>query len=131
MKLHSQRLTRIVCLFVRADSGHILGTSLNVSPAPDSAPDTATELMEGFVFRPWFGLAFTGILCVLSLPFFAITLLIAAICSTAAAALSLFRGRRRFIDCDIRETWAVNEFGFERAIEAYEELIDAYAWRQP
>jgi hypothetical protein len=83
------------------------------------------------VFRPWFGLVLTAILCALSLPFFAISLVIAAICSAAVGVFSLFRGRRQSIDSDIRRIWTANEFGFERAIEAYEELIDAHAWRRP
>jgi hypothetical protein len=88
-------------------------------------------LPEGIVLRTWFALAFTGALCVLSLPFFAISLLIAAICSAAVAFISPDRGCRQSIDSGIRETWAANEFQFDRAIEAYEELIDAHSWRRP
>jgi len=42
-----------------------------------------------------------------------------------------FRRRKRARNSDIRETWRSNEFAFERAIEAYEELIDAHAWKHP
>jgi len=41
------------------------------------------------------------------------------------------RRRKRARDSDIRKAWQSNEFAFERAIEAYEELIDAHAWRRP
>jgi len=82
------------------------------------------------VFRPWLSLALAGMLYVFLLPFFAISLLIAATCSVAVAVMSPFRGHRRPIDSDIRKAWTANEFGFERAIEAYEELIDAHAWRR-
>ncbi len=30
----------------------------------------------------------------------------------------------------IQRAWSANEFAFERAIEAYEDLIDANAWRR-
>ncbi len=83
------------------------------------------------MLRTWFAFAFTGALCVLSLPFFAISLLIAAICSAAVAFISPDRGCRKSIDSGIRENWAANEFQFERAIEAYEELIDTHSWRRP
>lgn len=99
---------------------------LKSSPTPDSARDAAPALPEGFVLRPWFGLALTGVLCVLSLPLIAISLLIAAICTAAFALYSPIRRRRRSIDSGMRDAWAANEFGFERAIEAYEELIDAH-----
>lgn len=82
------------------------------------------------MLRPWFGLALTGILCALSLPFFAISLLMATIWAALVAVFAPFRSRKRSIDSDIRNAWAANEFGFERAIEAYEELIDAHAWRR-
>jgi hypothetical protein len=81
--------------------------------------------------RSWLGLAVTGTLCVLSLPLIAISLLIAAICAAAFAAYSPFRRRKRPGDPAAHDAWAANEFKFERAIEAYEELIDAHAWRQP
>ena len=83
------------------------------------------------MLRTWFAFAFTGTLCVLSLPFFAVSLLIAAICSAAVAFISPDRGCRLSIDSGIRETWAANEFQFERAIEAYEELIDSHSRRRP
>ncbi|MGA9061965.1 MAG: hypothetical protein WB341_09900 [Terracidiphilus sp.] len=82
------------------------------------------------MLRLWFGPAITGLLCVLSLPLIAISLLIAAICAAAFAVYSPFRRRKRPGDPAARDAWAANEFKFERAIEAYEELIDAHAWRR-
>jgi hypothetical protein len=82
------------------------------------------------VFRPWLGLALTGILCAISLPFFAMSLLIAAVCAAPAALGLSFRRRKRSRDSGMLKTWEANEFAFERAIEAYEELIDAHAWRR-
>ena len=83
------------------------------------------------MFRPWFGLALTGILCALSLPFFAISLVVAGMCTAPMAIWAPFRRRKRARNSDIRKTWRSNEFAFERAIESYEELIDAHAWRHP
>ncbi len=107
-----------------------IATPLNLSPTPVSARDAAFKLLEGIVFRPWFSLALAGMLYVFLLPFFAISLVIAAIGSTAVAVVPPFRRHRRSIDSDVRKAWTANEFGFERAIEAYEELIDAHAWRR-
>ena len=97
---------------------------------PISARDAALEMLEVPVLRPWFGFLLAAILSALSLPFLAISLLIAAICTAAVAVSSPFRKRRRSIDSDMGKTWAAKEFGFERAIEAYEELIDAHARRR-
>ncbi|HEY1804709.1 MAG TPA: hypothetical protein VGG45_09530 [Terracidiphilus sp.] len=82
------------------------------------------------MFRPWFGFALTGILCALSLPFIAISMLIAGACTATVALGSPIRERERNHDAELEKKWRSNEFAFERAIEAYEELIDAHAWRQ-
>lgn len=82
------------------------------------------------VFRPWFGFALTGILCALSLPLIALSMLIAGACTATVALGSPSRARQRIRDSEIEKKWQSNEFAFERAIEAYEELIDAHAWRR-
>ncbi len=82
------------------------------------------------MFRPWFGFALTGILCALSLPLIAISILIAGACTATAAVGSPARGRKQIRDSELERKWQSNEFAFERAIEAYEELIDAHAWRR-
>ena len=82
------------------------------------------------VFRPWFGFALTGILCALSLPFIAVSMLIAGACTATVALGSPLRERQRIRESEIEKKWQSNEFAFERAIEAYEELIDAHAWRR-
>lgn len=83
------------------------------------------------MLRPWFALAFAGVVIVLSLLLFAISLLIAALCAGAVAVVSPFRRGRRLINAAARNAWAADEFGFEHAIESYEQLIDAHAWRRP
>jgi hypothetical protein len=52
-------------------------------------------------------------------------------CTAPMAIWAPFRRRKRARNSDIQNTWRTNEFAFERAIEAYEELIDAHAWRRP
>lgn len=82
------------------------------------------------MFRPWFGFALTGILCALSLPLIAVSLLIAGAATLTVALGSPLRERQRIRASEIEKKWQSNEFAFERAIESYEELIDAHAWRQ-
>lgn len=81
--------------------------------------------------RPWFSLVLTGILCFLSLPIFATSLLMAS----AGSATDFFAGRLgwrgRSTRIKVRRPSVTAEFAFERAIEAYEELIDSYAPRRP
>ena len=78
------------------------------------------------MFRPWFGFALTGILCALALPLIAFSMASAGVWSAAYALFSPVQKRRRPIDPEIRKSWQSNEFAFERAIDAYEELIDAH-----
>lgn len=82
------------------------------------------------MFRPWFGFVLTGILCALSLPLIALSLLIAGACTATFALGAPFRERQRTRESEIEKKWQANEFAFERAIESYEELIDAHAWRR-
>ena len=103
-------------------------TAAGARSQPRLVPGTATAPLEGFVFRPWFGLAHTKTLSVLSLPLLAIALLIAAVCFVAFAVYSPFRRRRAA--GERQRLWASDEFGFEHAIEAYEEVIDAHIRRQ-
>lgn len=83
------------------------------------------------MFRPWLGFALTGILCALSLPLFALSIIVAAGCASPMGIWAPFRKRKRARNSKIRKAWRSDEFAFERAIEAYEELIDAHAWRHP
>jgi hypothetical protein len=69
-------------------------------------------------------------LCALSLPLIVVSLLIAGFCTAMVALGSPGRERQRTRELEIEKKWQTNEFAFERAIEAYEELIDAHAWRR-
>jgi hypothetical protein len=82
------------------------------------------------LFRPWFGFALTGILCALSLPLIALSMLIAGVFTATVAIGSPLRARQRIRDSTIEKKWRSDEFAFERAIEAYEELIDAHVWKR-
>lgn len=82
------------------------------------------------MFRPWFGFALTGILCALALPLIAVSMVSAGVCSAVYALFNPVHRRHRPIDPEIRKRWQSNEFAFERAIDAYEELIDAHARRR-
>ncbi len=82
------------------------------------------------MFRPWFGFALTGLLCALSLPLIAFSMLIAGAFSATVALGTPYRDERRTRKSEIEKKWRSNEFAFERAIEAYEELIDAHAWKR-
>lgn len=82
------------------------------------------------MFRPWFGFALTGILCALSLPFVAVSMWVAGDRTATDGLGSKVHARQRNRDAALEKKWRSNEFAFERAIEAYEELIDAHAWRQ-
>jgi hypothetical protein len=79
------------------------------------------------LFRPWFGFALTGILCALALPLIAVSMASAGVWSAVYALCYPVQRRQRPIDSEIRKRWQSNEFAFERAIDAYEELIDAHA----
>jgi hypothetical protein len=83
------------------------------------------------LFRPWFGFALTGILCALALPLIAVSMASAGVWSAVYALCNPVQKRQRPIDPDIRKRWQSNEFAFERAIDAYEELIDAHARNRP
>ena len=50
---------------------------------------------------------------------------------TKAVSPARRRGRRKMGSAGLRDKWAADEFAFERAIEAYEELIDRTAGRLP
>ncbi len=80
--------------------------------------------------RSWFSLALAGVLCFLSLPIFATALLMAGIGTATDLFAGRIRRRRRSVESEIDNPHTTREFAFERAIEAYEELIDSYALRR-
>ena len=81
------------------------------------------------MLRCWFNLALAGLLVTFALPLFAVLRLIAGSGSAVASVLPHFRRSWMVANFEQQRLWASNEFGFEHAIEAYEEVIDAHVWR--
>ncbi len=75
------------------------------------------------------GLALAGLLFAFTLPLFALRRLLAGFGSTGATVLPRLQKRRRAADFEQQKLWALDEFGFEHALQAYEELIDAHVRR--
>jgi hypothetical protein len=74
--------------------------------------------------------ALAALLVAFLFPLFTISRLNAGFAFTEAAVPTR-RRRRTAGDLDPRAKWSADEFAFERAIEAYEELIDRTAGRLP
>jgi hypothetical protein len=72
-----------------------------------------------------FSLAFAGLLVVFSLLRFATRRLLAGVGSRVAAKPSFGR-RRQGGEFEPKKLWASDEFGFDHALQAYEDLIDAH-----
>jgi hypothetical protein len=70
------------------------------------------------------------LLILLSLPFLAVSFLLAAVCASVAALFPRFHRPRQAAAIDLSKLRPVDEFGFENALAAYEELIGAHAWRE-
>jgi hypothetical protein len=82
------------------------------------------------LFRHGFRFALAGIVIACSLPLLAISFLIAALGTAGAAALACFRRPRQTIGLDAPPSWSADQFAFENAVQAYEDLIDEHAGRR-
>jgi len=89
----------------------------------------AATLVEFVLFCICFGFLLAGLLA--TLPFPAIAGNRPTVSFASAAARFLQRARRggSASRSAIQKQWSANEFAFERAIEAYEELLDRIAER--
>ena len=76
-------------------------------------------------------LSLSILLILLSLPLLAISFLIATLCVAPAAVFPRLLRQRQSGAIDLNKLRAVDEFGFEGALESYEALISAHAWRKP
>lgn len=85
-------------------------------------------LPEGIVFRNFLCMSLSTLLLLLSLPLLAVTSLVAVLSSAAAVLFPRFQ-RRHACATDLGKLRPVDEFGFENALHAYEELIGAYTGR--
>lgn len=88
-----------------------------------------TVLLEGPLVRDCLRYSLSILLILLSLPFLAVSFLLAALCTAIAGVFPRFHRRRHPRAIELGNLRPVDEFAFEHALDAYEELIDAHAWR--
>ena len=88
-------------------------------------------LPGGSVIRDCFRLCLSLFVILLSLPLIAISLLVAGLFATGAAILPSFYRNQRDGAINMHGLRTVDEFGFEGALQAYEDLIKTHAWRKP
>jgi len=79
------------------------------------------------MIRRWFAFALKGLLMACALAFIAISLLMAGVSMAASTIFPCF-GLRNLYGRPAAP--AVDEFGFENALEAYADLIGAHAGRK-
>jgi hypothetical protein len=82
-------------------------------------------------FRPGFRFALEAIDFACSLPLLAISFAIAGLGTAAAAVAALFRRQRPAAGMSTPAAWSSDQFAFGRAVDAYEDLIDAHSRSQP
>jgi len=70
------------------------------------------------------------LLILLSLPFLAVSFLIAALCAAAAATLPHFHRQPQASAIGHGKLRTVDQFGFGNALSAYEDLIGTHAWKR-
>jgi hypothetical protein len=75
--------------------------------------------------------ALSFLLVAFSIPLLAVSFLIAALCAAVVALLPGFPKRNHEHAIALQKLRAVDEFEFENAVTAYEDLIGAYVWRRP
>ena len=73
-------------------------------------------------------LSLSLVLLLLSLPFLAISFTVAALCAAVAAVFPRFHRQR---ETEIEKLQSANEFDFDNALAAYEQLIGTHAGRRP
>ena len=83
------------------------------------------------MFRGCLRFTLSFLLLAFTLPLLAVSFLIAALCAGVVAVLPGFPKRNHGDAIALQKLRAVDEFGFEEAVKAYEDLIGAYVGRQP
>lgn len=71
------------------------------------------------------------LLILLSLPFLAVSFLVAALCAAAAATVPHFHRQQQTSAIGLAKPRTVDQFGFGDALGAYEDLIGTHAWKRP
>jgi hypothetical protein len=102
-----------------------------IADRPAVAGGMAFVRREGLLFRLGFQYLLAGIVIACTLPLLAISFVIAALATAAAAVLACFAGPGEDTVPDAPAAWATDQFAFENAIEGYEELIDEHTRRLP
>ena len=82
------------------------------------------------MFRDCLRFALSFLLVAFSLPLLAISFLISALCTAAVAILPRFLKRSDQDVIALQKLRVVDQFNFEEAMSAYEELIGAHVRRQ-
>lgn len=77
------------------------------------------------------GLFLSGVLILLSLPFFAVSFLIASICASVAWVLPQFHRPSKSRAVVRHQVERVSCSGYDHAIGNYADLIGAHAWKRP
>jgi len=88
------------------------------------------------VVRECFRFVVTFLLIACSLPFLAVSALLAALCAACVAVIPGLSLQRHLPRATVPHQVPVpgpevDEFNFDRGLYAYEKLIGAHAWRQP
>jgi hypothetical protein len=86
--------------------------------------------LEGTLVREFMRHSLSILLILLSLPFLAFSFLAAALCATAVAAFPHFNRQPQSSAMDLGKSRPVDQFGFENALTAYEDLIGTHAWKR-
>ena len=85
---------------------------------------------EDLVGRNFVRVSLSILLILLSLPFLAVSFLVAALCATLASALPRFHHHQETGSMGSVRLRTVDQFGFEDALTAYEDLIGTHAWKR-
>jgi hypothetical protein len=104
--------------------------SFTSPPAPVPACDEQTMSPEGSMFRDGLRFALSFLLLAFSLPLLAVSFLIAALCTAVVAILPGLLKRNDQDVIALQKLRVVDQFNFEEAMSAYEELIGAHVRRQ-
>lgn len=90
----------------------------------------AIFLLEGALVSNFVRISLSALLIVLSLPFLAISFLVAALCAVAVSAFPGVHHQQQTGETCAVKPRMIDQFGFENAVSAYEDLLGAHAWKK-
>jgi hypothetical protein len=100
------------------------------APAPVSELRRIIEVAGGSMLRKCLRYALSLLLVTVTLPVLAVSFLIAALCTAAVAVVPGLLKRHDRHAIALHKLRVVDQFNFEEAMSAYEELIGAHVTRQ-